>query len=162
PGGRPRAGPLFARQPRRRPGGLRAGGRRGGVRRLRPGRPPVGPGDELGAATAGGAPRPRARRGVAGARPGAGRRRRRGRGRLWDVETGEEGARLEGHTGWLWALAVSPDGRRALSGSADTTLRLWDLASGEEAMRFTAHGKTVHAVAFAPDGRRAASGGSDQ
>ena len=45
--------------------------------------------------------------------------------RLWDVKTGEETARLEGHGGWVNALAVLPDGRLA-SGSDDSTIRLWD------------------------------------
>lgn len=37
---------------------------------------------------------------------------------------------LVGHTGDILAVAVSPDGRRLVSGSADQTLRLWDLATG--------------------------------
>ena len=38
---------------------------------------------------------------------------------------------LEGHTGWVYAVAVTPDGRRAVSASRDQTLRLWDLESGQ-------------------------------
>ena len=37
-------------------------------------------------------------------------------------------ARLVGHTGEIKAVAVSADGRWALSGSADQTLSLWSLA----------------------------------
>ena len=37
---------------------------------------------------------------------------------------------LEGHTNWVTAVAMLPDGRRALSGSGDNTLKLWDLESG--------------------------------
>jgi len=36
---------------------------------------------------------------------------------------------LHGHTQAIYALAISPDGRRALTSSEDGTLRLWDLES---------------------------------
>jgi WD40 repeat protein len=49
--------------------------------------------------------------------------------RLWDVTTGQELARFTGHTGNVLRVAVSPDGRSALSGSADRTVRLWRLPS---------------------------------
>jgi WD40 repeat protein len=38
---------------------------------------------------------------------------------------------LEGHTGGVNAVAMTPDGRRAVSASTDRTLRLWDLESGQ-------------------------------
>jgi WD40 repeat protein len=38
---------------------------------------------------------------------------------------------LEGHTGGVNSLALSPDGCFALSGSEDKTLRLWDVAGGK-------------------------------
>src|SRR5207237_4087025 len=44
-----------------------------------------------------------------------------------DATTGEEVRRLAGHTGKLLALAVSSDGRHAISGGADKSARLWRL-----------------------------------
>jgi RNA polymerase sigma factor (sigma-70 family) len=48
---------------------------------------------------------------------------------LWEVATGAQVLHLAGHTGTVNAVAVSPDGNRILSGSADTTVLLWDLAA---------------------------------
>src|SRR5262249_7896676 len=47
---------------------------------------------------------------------------------LWDLKRGEEVARLPGHTGYVWSLAWSLDGRTLASGSGDFTIRLWDTA----------------------------------
>ena len=52
--------------------------------------------------------------------------------RLWDLETGAELRRFEGHEGWVTSVTVLADGRRALSGFRDKTLRLWDLETGAE------------------------------
>jgi WD40 repeat protein len=67
-----------------------------------------------------------------------------------------------GHTDSILCLAIAPDGRRALSGSADKTVRLWDVMTGLELRRFLGHTDDVTSVAFSPDGKRAVSGGSDR
>jgi WD40 repeat protein len=32
----------------------------------------------------------------------------------------------QGHTGWALSVAYSPDGKRVLTGSQDSTARIWD------------------------------------
>jgi WD40 repeat protein/serine/threonine protein kinase len=71
-------------------------------------------------------------------------------------------SRCEGHLDWVRAVAFSPDGRLALSGSLDHSMRLWELMSGRELGRFEKHTGAVLAVAFSPNGRYAVSGGVDQ
>jgi hypothetical protein len=82
--------------------------------------------------------------------------------RLWALESGRELRRFEGHTDLIWSVAISPDGRRALSGSEDNTVRLWELDGGREIHRLTGHTGWAWTVAFSPDGRRALSGSDDK
>jgi WD40 repeat protein len=81
--------------------------------------------------------------------------------RVWDVTTGEELHQLNGHGSWVSSVAFSPDGRRALSGSDDKSLRLWDLETGQLLRAFLGHTSCVSSVAFSPDGRRALSASLD-
>jgi WD40 repeat protein len=88
---------------------------------------------------------------------------------LWDVASGKQLHCLKGHTANVNSVAFSRDGRRAQSGSgetssggpADNTVRLWDLDAGRELRCFKGHTMPVYSVAFARDGRRALSGGQD-
>jgi WD40 repeat protein len=45
--------------------------------------------------------------------------------RLWDVVSGKELRRLEGHRGGVYGLAFAPDGTYLASASTDTTVLLW-------------------------------------
>ena len=67
-------------------------------------------------------------------------------------------AQLRGHGGPVRAIAVSPDGKRLISASFDTTAITWSLTSGsaEKVLRF--HEGAVNAVVFLRDGRMATSG----
>ena len=83
---------------------------------------------------------------------------------VWDLAQSRAQVRLmTDHEDWVWAVAISPDGRYAASGSGplntsadlavDISARLWDLDTGEEVRRFEGHDHTVHSVHFTPDGQ---------
>ena len=74
---------------------------------------------------------------------------------------GAELLRFEGHRGPVNIVTVLPDGRRALSGSADKTLRLWNFDTGAELRHFEGHHGRVTSVSAVPDGRRMLSASTD-
>src|SRR5215213_5273436 len=67
-------------------------------------------------------------------------------------------AQSRGHGGPVRALAISQDGKTAISGSFDTSVIRWSLEQGaaSEVLRF--HDGAVNAVALLRDGRAASSG----
>jgi WD40 repeat protein len=44
------------------------------------------------------------------------------------LQTGEQQAELTGHTGSVYSVAFSPNGKQIVSGSDDKSVRLWDVA----------------------------------
>jgi cytochrome c len=67
-------------------------------------------------------------------------------------------AQLRGHGGPVRAIAVSADGKTALSGSFDSSAIRWSLErnAAEQVLRF--HDGAVNAVALRPDGRAVTAG----
>jgi cytochrome c len=67
-------------------------------------------------------------------------------------------AQLRGHGGPVRALAISPDGQTAVTGSFDSTAIRWSLTrnAAEQVLRF--HADAVNAVVLLRDGRAATAG----
>jgi WD40 repeat protein/serine/threonine protein kinase len=74
----------------------------------------------------------------------------------WPAQT------LRGHEDWVSSVGLSADGRLALSGSADQTLRLWETTTGQCLRKLQGHTEWVTAVALSTDGRLALSGSADR
>ncbi len=68
---------------------------------------------------------------------------------------------LAGHTLSVSAVALSPDGRYAISASDDHTLKVWDVDVGAEVRTLAGHTSWVRGVAVTPDARCAISASYD-
>ena len=66
--------------------------------------------------------------------------------------------KFEGHIAAVPSACMSGDGRYAVSGSWDNTLKLWDVASGRCLRTFVGHAKGVNSVCLSADGRFVLSG----
>jgi RNA polymerase sigma factor (sigma-70 family) len=80
--------------------------------------------------------------------------------RQWDVKTGKEVAVKSSHHGSVAAVALSPDGKTAMTRSTDNVLHLWDADKGIETKSQSLAGN-VSQAAFSADGKLLALGGFD-
>ena len=67
-------------------------------------------------------------------------------------------AQLRGHGGPVRALAISPDGTQALSGSFDTSAIRWSLSQNTAEQVLRLHDGAVNAIAYLRDGRIVTAG----
>jgi WD40 repeat protein len=67
---------------------------------------------------------------------------------------------MSGHSGNVLSLALSQDGRRLASGSADRTIRVWDLTETVPVVMARTQGK-VPSMAFSPGGQKLLSASDD-
>lgn len=77
---------------------------------------------------------------------------------LLPLAFGSARAQLRGHGGPVRALAISPDGTRAVSGSFDTSAIRWSLTRNVATQVLRFHDGAVNAVVYLPDGRIATAG----
>jgi WD40 repeat protein len=63
-----------------------------------------------------------------------------------------------GHTGRVWALAVTPDGRQLVTGSSDRTARVWEAKSGGQLLPPLQHNDEVTTLAISGDGKQLVTG----
>jgi WD40 repeat protein len=80
----------------------------------------------------------------------------------WSPKTGQLERSTLWHGGWLWAVALSGDGKRALVGGNGVkkgvkTAQLWSLDGPERLLFDLPHPDQVRAVAFSPDAKLAAT-----
>ena len=66
------------------------------------------------------------------------------------------------HSGFVSAVAWSPDGRYIATGSWDHTVQVWGAKSGILLTTYSGHSEIVDALAWSPDGKYIASGSWDR
>jgi WD40 repeat protein len=84
--------------------------------------------------------------------------------RLWDVASGRELGRLEGHGSGINQLLFWPDGKTLASASHDQTIRLWDVANpakGREQRILRGHKNSVYSLALLTNNTTLVSGSVD-
>ena len=72
--------------------------------------------------------------------------------KLWDLETHQELAKLEGHAAQVLTLAFDEKATQLASGGADFQLKVWDVQTHERIMSLGTHTTAVNAVAWSPTG----------
>ena len=92
--------------------------------------------------------------------------------KIWDANTGECLKTLEGHSGYIFSVAYSPDGKRIISGSRKKIpgkyfwsndkivgeIKIWDANTGQCLKTLEGHSYIVNSVAYSPDGTKIISG----
>jgi hypothetical protein len=82
--------------------------------------------------------------------------------KLWDAARSKLLTTLQGHTGVVYSVVWSLDGKTLASGSRDQTVMLWDAARSKLVSTLQGHTGEVESVAWSPDGTTLASGSRDQ
>ena len=63
----------------------------------------------------------------------------------------------------IHSVALTPNGKWALTGSYDCTARIWNLSNSDSSPRvLSGHTDSIHSVALTPDGKWALTGSDDK
>jgi eukaryotic-like serine/threonine-protein kinase len=77
---------------------------------------------------------------------------------VWDATTGQPITIYRGHTGSVYALAWSFDGKSIVSGGADTSMQVWEAYTGKSISLYRGQSGRVLSVASSPAGHLSLSG----
>ena len=77
---------------------------------------------------------------------------------VWHAFTGKQHLVYAAHTHGLSCIALSPDGRYALTGGHEPQARMWRIATGETVQVFNGMSNFVTCASFSPDGEYVAVG----
>jgi WD40 repeat protein len=83
--------------------------------------------------------------------------------RIWDV-AGDQAvpvATLDGHKGWIRAVAFTPDDRHLVTAGDEGVVRVWSLDPEPREVNVLFHGESVQCLRFAADGKLLATGCKD-
>jgi WD40 repeat protein/serine/threonine protein kinase len=81
--------------------------------------------------------------------------------KLWNATAGRYLDTLRADIALLFAVAVSPDGKRLATGGLERSVHVWDLEARQEVLTLRGHGDIVSDLAFSPDGHQLASASGD-
>jgi guanine nucleotide-binding protein subunit beta-2-like 1 protein len=70
--------------------------------------------------------------------------------KIWNLTNCKLRNNLEGHTGYVNTVTVSPDGSLCASGGKDGVARLWDLNEGKHLYQLDDAQDVIHALTFSP------------
>lgn len=81
--------------------------------------------------------------------------------RIIELESGKELAELTGHFDFVFATAVSPDGKFLATAGRDQVVKLWDTQNWREQATIKGHSNSIISVEFASDGQSLATASID-
>ena len=76
---------------------------------------------------------------------------------IWDLNKGKSIHLLKGHTNCVTSVAITPDGKRAITVSFDRNYILWNLVTGKSVTSWKGNDSIIRTIAITPDGQKAIS-----